>query len=287
VQRSGVVDERPAAPKERAMSWDPEIDDPTTRPRPRLDGDGEAPLVDDRIDLGYREAPPDLLAPIDPNAPVSGHRPPAEASRAADSPDQDWSRAQAIVFATLRPPGTAGVAIDALDPGALAEEGLKSHRQPLIAAGPADLVVAFVLPSDGFDVLVNADHLLDWAIEPDALASAAMSNLARWSGDAPWSSEEDERGRRIVSSATGDGWDAARVLLPEVRRHLATELSGGRVLVGVPNRDLLVAARLASDDPEFATLFATFVGDQADGSDEPIDRRVFELVDDALVPFAG
>jgi hypothetical protein len=280
-----VVDERRAAPKEGAMSWDPEIDDPATRPRPRLDGDGEGPVTDDKIDLGYRDAPPDLLAPIDPNAPVSGHRPPPGAGRTtAESPEQDWSRAQGIVFATVRAPGTPGIAIDALDRGALAEEGLKSHRQPLVAAGPADLVVTFVLPSYGFDVLVNADHLLDWAIEPDALASAAMSNLARWSGDAPWTSEEDERGRRIVSSATGDGWDAGRILLPEVRRHLATELSGGRILVGVPNRDLLVAARLAPDDAEFGTLFATFVGDQADGSDEPIDRRVFELVDDTLVP---
>jgi hypothetical protein len=265
------------------MSWDPEMDDPVRRPPAQNDAD----LGGEELgDLGLRTTPPDLLAPIDPNAPVSGHRP-AGAARATPGPQQDWATAQTIVFATLRPAGTPGVRLDSLELGALGAEAMKSHRQPVIAPGPADLVVAFVLPSDGFDVLVNADHLLDWGVAPDAVSAAAMANLERWSASAPWSSEEDERARRIVSSASGDGWDAGRILVPDARRHLASELAGGRVLVGVPNRDLLVAARLAPDDPEFATLFATFVADEADGSDDPIDRRVFELVGDALVPFAA
>jgi hypothetical protein len=265
------------------MSWDPEMDDPVRRaPAPNDAGPGG----EDATDPGLRTAPPDILAPIDPNAPVSGHRPAGEA-RVAPAPQQDWASAQGIVFATLRPAGTLGVAVDAVDLVTLASEGMKSHRQPIIAPGPADLVVAFVLPAEGFDVLVNADHLLDWGVGPDAVSSAAAANLERWSAAAPWSSEEDERGRRIISSASGDGWDAARILVADARRHLASELAGGRILVGVPNRDLLVAARLAPGDPEFATLFATFVADEADGGDDPIDRRVFELVGDALVPFSA
>lgn len=271
------------------MTWDPEIDDPATRPRPRIEGEGgAAPDADEPIDFGRRDAPPDLLAPIDPNAPVSGHHPPSATARPiSEAPEQDWQRAESMVFATLRAATTPGIRIDSIDTDALTAEGLKSHRQPLVAAGPADLAVVFVLPSDGFDVLVNAEHLMSWGIAADALATAAMANLARWSADASWSSEEDERGRRIVSSASGDGWDAGRILLPDVRERFATELAGGRVLVGVPHRDLLVAARLAPDDAEFAALFATFVAEQADGADEPIDRRIFELTGDTLVPFAG
>jgi hypothetical protein len=51
----------------------------------------------------------------------------------------------------------------------------------------------------------------------------------------------------------------------------------------MPERHLLVAGALRPDDTEFATMFATFVAEQADGSDEPVDRRVFELTDGRLV----
>jgi hypothetical protein len=274
------------------MTWDPEIDDPATRPRPPIATDGEvlqAPNADaEPIDLGLRDAPPDLRSPIDPDAPVSGHRPIPEPSRpASEAPENDWASASSIVVPVLRPAGTSGVAVDSLDADALAAEGLKSHRQPIVAEGPAGLVVAFVLPSDGFDVLVNADHLLTWGVDAEALATAALENLARWSTSAGWSAEEDEHGRRIVSSASGDGLDASRILLSEARAELVEQLNGGRVLVGLPDRDLLVGARLAPGDPEFAALFATFVAEQADGAEEAIDRRVFELVDDSLVPFGG
>jgi hypothetical protein len=48
-----------------------------------------------------------------------------------------------------------------------------------------------------------------------------------------------------------------------------------------------VAGTLRPDDTAFAALFAEFVLEQSGGADEPIDRRVFELVDGQLVDFAG
>ena len=82
--------------------------------------------------------------------------------------------------------------------------------------------------------------------------------------------------------------DAVRVLLPEVLAHLVEELgSSGRILVGVPERHLLTAGSLRPGDDDFATLFAEFIVEHSGGADEPIDRRVFELVDGRLVEFAG
>jgi hypothetical protein len=92
----------------------------------------------------------------------------------------------------------------------------------------------------------------------------------------------------LVSSQTGEGWDAARIILPETLERLATELGDhGRILVGIPERHLLTAGSLGADDAEFAVLFAEFIVEQSGGADEPIDRRVFELVDGRLVEFAG
>jgi hypothetical protein len=59
------------------------------------------------------------------------------------------------------------------------------------------------------------------------------------------------------------------------------------VLVGLPERHLLVAGTLRSGDEEFAALFGEFIVEHSGGADEPIDRRVFELVDGRLVEFAG
>ena len=152
---------------------------------------------------------------------------------------------------------------------------------------PAILEIRYTIPADGFDVIVNTDHLLSWGVSPEELRAAALKNLAAWSADAPWT-DEVSGDRRLLSSDTGDGSDAARILLAEVRDHLANELAAtGRVLVGLPERHLLIAGPLRPGDGEFAGLIGEFVVEHSGGADEPIDRRVFELVDGELVAFGA
>ncbi|HEY7702990.1 MAG TPA: hypothetical protein VIB02_11805, partial [Candidatus Limnocylindrales bacterium] len=56
-----------------------------------------------------RDAPPDILSPIDESAPVSGHVPPPEPTGSAvDSPEHDWGLARDIVRPAFRPVGTSG-----------------------------------------------------------------------------------------------------------------------------------------------------------------------------------
>ncbi|MGZ9275539.1 MAG: hypothetical protein ACXW4L_00310 [Candidatus Limnocylindrales bacterium] len=234
-----------------------------------------------------RDTAPDILSPIDDTAPVSGHNPPPESSiSAVDSPEHDWMLAKGIVRPAFRPAGTQGLAMEDLDREALSQHAMKSHSQPLIDLGPAGLPIVYTIAGSGFEVVVNGDHLLSWGIHPAELQDVAMENLAAWAATAPWT-EEVSGDRRVISSDTGDGLDAARILLPETLAHLAAELgAGGRVLVGVPEQHLLAAATLRPDDPDFAQLFADFVVEQSGDADEPIDRRVFEIVDGRLVEFA-
>ena len=56
--------------------------------------------------------------------------------------------------------------------------------------------------------------------------------------------------------------------------------------MGIPERHLLTAASLNPGDEEFAAMFSEFIVEHSGGADEPIDRRVFELVDGRLVEFA-
>jgi hypothetical protein len=225
------------------------------------------------------------LLKADPAAPVSGHiSPPAPTGAIASSPEHDWSAAAAIVMPLLRPAGTLGTPLAAVDAAWLEIEATRAHHQVVLDVGPGGLPVVYALPAQGFDVIVNGDHLLAWRIEGPALREAALANLAVWSASAPWT--EDMSGeRRVLSSESGDGWDASRILLPEVRAQLAAELGpGGRVLIGLPEREVLVGGTLRGDDPDFLGLFHAFVRESADGAPEPIDLGVFELAGGELIP---
>lgn len=234
---------------------------------------------DDEPAPAWREYPPDILSPIDPTAPVSGHTPAAGGPASqSEAPEHDWAAAQDHIFPALRPGGIHGAKLEELDEARLAHEGMKKHALPVIDPGPADLSIVYVLREASYDVLINADHLLTWAIEPQTLRDAAMANLRAWSATAPWTDELAGQ-RRLLSSDTGDGGDAARILLPEIRNYLAGECGGpSRVLVALPDRDLLVAGSLHPGDEEFAGQFASFAADLNEGAHEPIERGLFELV---------
>jgi hypothetical protein len=238
----------------------------------------------------FRDTAPDLLAPIDPSAPVSGHVRPPEPSgppSIAESPEHDWSAASTILFPILRPPGTTGMVVAEIDQEALSADTARSHSQPLIDEGPCGLVVVYGLHAGGFDVIVNGDHVLSWGVPIAEIQEAALRNLGAWSAGAAWTDEVSGE-RRLISSDTGEGWDASRILLPEVLDRLSSELgAAGRVLVGVPERHVLVAGSLRPGDDEFAALIAEFVVENSGGADEPIDRRVFEVVDGRLIEFSG
>lgn len=244
--------------------------------------------LDDAPPINVRDSPPDYLGAIDPSAPVSRHVPPPDATvPIAEAPEHDWERARTLLFPALRPVGTHGLAMESIDRDALAGHGSQSHPQPLLDQGPAGLPLVYTMDAGGFDIVVNVDHLLSWGVEPSAIQDAAIRNLGAWSAEAAWTDEVSGE-RRLISSQTGDGRDAVRILLPAAVEHLVAELGSlGRILVGIPERDLLIAGSLRPDDDEFAVLFADFVVEQSGGSDEPIDRRIFELVDGRLVEFSG
>ena len=234
-----------------------------------------------------RDAAPDILSPIDESSPVSGHMPPPEkAGSPMDSPEHDWGRARELVRPAFRPVGTQGMSMETVDRDTLAQHTLQTHHsQPLLDSGPAGLPVVYTMAAGGFDIVVNGDHLLSWGIEPSELQDAAIGNLATWAASAPWS-EETSGDRRVISSDTGEGLDAVRILLPDSVAYLARELGGeGRVLIGIPERHLLLAATLRPDDQNFAALFGEFVLEQSGDADEPVDRRLFEIVDGQLVEF--
>jgi hypothetical protein len=195
------------------------------------------------------------------------------------APEHEWSAAARLLHPALRPAGTIGV--DGRSAEITSTRGLPG--KPLIVAGPADLTIGYIMPGPGFGVLVGIEHLLAWGVGPGRAHSAAMANLAGWSSSAPWEIEVNGS-RRVVWSDSGGGMDAARILLPEVRGQLASDLGAiGRVVIGVPERDLLIATCVAEGDDEWVAMMAAYVTDRSHSADDPIDPRLFELVGGDLV----
>jgi hypothetical protein len=135
------------------------------------------------------------------------------------APEHDWTAAAAVLLPAFRPVGTTGTDGRELRlPSARGGPG-----KPIIRAGPAGLPIVYVKPGRGFDVVVGVEHLMAWGVGPDQVHDAAMANLARWSLDAAWTNEVNG-GRRVVWSDLGEGLDAVRILLLEVRVRLAADL---------------------------------------------------------------
>jgi hypothetical protein len=250
------------------------------------------PLAIRRVDRGPQTSGPRTgtsiranLTPygsaLDHELEVEMERDPASRSVPSLAPEHHWAAAASLIHPSLRPAGTAGV--DGHNPRV--PTGSRAMGKPIIGPGPAGLAIAYLIPGPGFGVVVGEEHLLAWGVGPDAVSAAAAANLAAWSSGVPWVDEFDGR-RRVVWSDSGEGMDAARILLPEVRADLADGLGGiGRVLIGLPERDLLIAASLVEGDEEFAAMLAAYVADRWESADEPVDGGLFELVDGELVVF--
>ena len=102
--------------------------------------------MSDEPPAAIRDAPPDILSPIDESAPVSGHVPaPAPSGSPADAPEHDWSLAQGLVRPTFRPVGTTGLPLETVDRDTLAQHSMQSHSQPLLDEGPAGIPVVYAM----------------------------------------------------------------------------------------------------------------------------------------------
>lgn len=200
------------------------------------------------------------------------------------APEHDWSAAAGIVMPVLLPISSAGMDASTVDRSSLGVG--KRGNLPLRWPGPVGLHVAVAIPATGFDIMVSADHLITWDVEVAAVLSTAMANLEAWSNSTPWE-EEAEGGRRLLVSDSGERWDAGRILLVAVRVYLERELGKhARVIVGMPNRHILVAGSLLPADPGFLDDLRSFVATEAAGADEPVDGRIFELFEGGLTEIA-
>jgi uncharacterized protein YtpQ (UPF0354 family) len=134
-----------------------------------------------------------------------------------------------------------------------------------------DLAVVYVVDDPDAMVFVCRGHLRQWRRTAEDLHHLAVSNLQR-RGGLQFCVRQADREPVLVQS--GDGYDAARVLLLD---------SVDGLLVAMPDRDLLwIASDRDQDLPALSAAAATM----AQAARHPVSDRIYRLRGGCLEPLA-
>ncbi len=148
-----------------------------------------------------------------------------------------------------------------------------------------DLLEGYVIDSENTFQYVTKDHLNTWRTTTDKLREVAYGNLGKASGQldmTPQKASGANPAGHYITITLKDGYAAARILLPDVKKKLQSEL-GHPCFVAIPNRDFLVAW---SDDFSYADEFIKQVRKDYRSRHHPLSPIVFKLDGSNLVPEA-
>ncbi|HEY0606626.1 MAG TPA: DUF1444 family protein [Herpetosiphonaceae bacterium] len=170
-----------------------------------------------------------------------------------------------------------------LKPLALRSE-LRAQNLPLVVYRPliADLMVTYVIDEGQSVVYLNEEHLAKWSITEPTLYWQALQNLR----EKPWKPYPGMIGSGksalLILNGT-DGYDATRLLLPELFADFVARMPGTTVF-GVPNRDFLIAFSDV-DQRVFSQVRAQIEVD-AQTQSHPLTDQLLMLVDGQLQLYA-
>jgi uncharacterized protein YtpQ (UPF0354 family) len=120
--------------------------------------------------------------------------------------------------------------------------------QPLVKG----LVVAYGLDSDRTISYVTPQRMAQWNVTHDQLHEAALNNLAARSETLNAHAAQDEQESvYLILFQTLDGFDASRILLPNLHEKLRGHL-GSPFAAAMPNRDILLCFK--NDQPTVEKL---------------------------------
>ena len=198
-----------------------------------------------------------------------------------------WTHARDLIYPAFRPVGTGPRRRGSFDRDTLAGHANQSHAQPFldqVRPGCRSSTPSMPGRSTSSSTATTCcrggsepAEIQDAAIaEPGAAGRRPRRGPTRCRASAAWSARTPATAGTPPASCC-----------PRSSTHLVAELGPPADPRGLPERHLLTAGSLRPGDEDFAALFADFVVEQSGGADEPVDRRVFELVDGRLVEFAG
>jgi uncharacterized protein YtpQ (UPF0354 family) len=168
---------------------------------------------------------------------------------------------------------------------------LKSEAWVNETAGGAELIrvefapgllMCFAIDSPTRMAYVTRDMLAKWDVPLERVQGVAQDNLAAKSQNTEATLLNGEDGRPYAAIInTQDGYDATRLALPSVRENFAAEL-GDEYLVGLPNRDFLVA--FSARNLELAAGIIRQIRHDYHQMNHPITETIYRVSADFIEP---
>ncbi|HWQ14666.1 MAG TPA: DUF1444 family protein [Roseiflexaceae bacterium] len=126
---------------------------------------------------------------------------------------------------------------------------VRERKLPMLAYRPflADLIITYVIDEKSSVAFINEEQLDRWGVAAQDLHNLAVENLRRRTREGVRYTAVGEGEERLFIYSSGDGYDATRLLLTEVLAEWARAVQG-RLVVGIPNRDFLIALGDANQD---------------------------------------
>jgi hypothetical protein len=146
-----------------------------------------------------------------------------------------------------------------------------------------DVHVALVAVMGDRARYIRTDEVRAWGMTPGEARRRAVRNLATRSAQATLARGDMPEGP-LVAARTGDGLDAARLVLPGLYGVLAAELSPP-ILAAVPHRDTLLAT--TAQQPAAVAALRQRATDARDRAPHGISAALFEVTDGGALPWAA
>lgn len=144
------------------------------------------------------------------------------------------------------------------------------------------LVMCFAVDEPTHFSYISRARLAGWDVPLERLQEMAQDNLAARDENLQVTVLPGPDGQPVaVAVAAGDGYDASRFLLPNIRELFAEHL-GEEYLVGIPNRDFLIA--FSERIPEMAARITKQVEADYQRMSHPISPTVYRVTPASIQP---
>jgi hypothetical protein len=178
---------------------------------------------------------------------------------------------QAGTFEELKDRIMPMIVLDREDPSAMVVS------QSLVAG----LAVAYGIDNDRTISYISPSRLARWGVSADDLHEAALENLLRRSETLSANAAQDEQGKiDLILFQTMDGYDASRILLPNLHEKLREHL-GSPFAAAIPNRDILLCFR---NDDETVTRLAPQIKSDYGQMPHHVTDKILLITPDGIAP---
>jgi uncharacterized protein YtpQ (UPF0354 family) len=149
---------------------------------------------------------------------------------------------------------------------------VRERELPMIVYRPllGDMMITYVISEGSRLAYINEQHLDRWQIGAHDLHEQAIINLRQRTDDRGSYTVTGEGARRLIIFNTQDGFDATRLLLPDMLAGLRGQFPG-RMVIGVPNRDFMILFSDA-DESILANVASQIEADAAQQANGLTDR---------------